>query len=216
MVEYPFKEDTMLKTTLECQGLPCPQPVLKCKDAVENGKADHITVIVDNEPAKDNVSRFLHTRGYETSAENNGSEYIVIGIRSQGAPADCPVCEVMSDQELATVGRHKILVFIDADVIGSGDDVLGGKLMVNFLATLKEMGDELWRIVMVNGGVKLAVSGSPCLEPLKALEKDGVSILVCGTCLEFFGLTAGRQVGEVTNMLDVVTSFQLATKTVHV
>jgi sulfur relay (sulfurtransferase) complex TusBCD TusD component (DsrE family) len=69
---------------------------------------------------------------------------------------------------------------------------------------------------LVNGGVRLAVPGSPCLEQLQALEQTGVSILVCGTCLEHFGLTGQRQVGQVTNMLDVVTSFQLATKTVHV
>jgi hypothetical protein len=43
-----------------------------------------------------------------------------------------------------------------------------------------------------------------------------VSILVCGTCLEFFGLTDQRGVGDVTNMLDVVTSFQLASKTIQV
>jgi peroxiredoxin family protein len=60
------------------------------------------------------------------------------------------------------------------------------------------------------------VPGSRCLEELQKLEESGVSILVCGTCLEFFGLTDKRAVGDVTNMLDVVTSFQLATKSIQV
>ena len=122
----------------------------------------------------------------------------------------------MGDAEIADLGCQKNLVFIASDVMGSGDDILGSKLMMNFLLTLKEMGDDLWRIVMLNGGVKLAVVGSPCLESLQQLEKSGVSILVCGTCLEHFGLSGANGVGEVTNMLDIITSFQLATKTIRV
>jgi selenium metabolism protein YedF len=216
MIDSSGKEDAMSETTLECQGLPCPQPVLKCKDAVERMNPEHITVVVDNEPAKENVSRFLGTRGYATSVREAAGEYYVSATRTAGAQEDCPDCRIMADHEIAAVGDHKILVFVSSDAIGSGDDNLGAKLMFNFLSTLKELGSELWRIVMVNGAVRLAATGNPCLEPLQALEKDGVSILVCGTCLEHFGLTGQRQVGQVTNMLDVVTSFQLATKTVHV
>jgi sulfur relay (sulfurtransferase) complex TusBCD TusD component (DsrE family) len=65
---------------------------------------------------------------------------------------------------------------------------------------------------MVNGGVKLAVKDSPVIEELKKLEASGVSILVCGTCLDFFGILDAKAVGQTTNMLDVVTSMQLATK----
>lgn len=201
--------------TLECKGLPCPQPVLKCKKAIEEGSPSKIMVVVDNDAAKENVSRFLGTKGYGTEVQQDGGTFIITGLKD-GASEDCPVCQVMSEAEIADVGTSKILVFIASDVMGSGDDELGGKLMMNFLLTLKELGGDLWRIIMVNGGVKLAVPGSPCLEPLKELEEAGVSILVCGTCLEFFDLSGANEVGQVTNMLDVVTSFQLATKTIRV
>jgi sulfur relay (sulfurtransferase) complex TusBCD TusD component (DsrE family) len=62
----------------------------------------------------------------------------------------------------------------------------------------------------------LAVAGSPCLEKLQALAASGVSILVCGTCLDHFGLLEQKRVGETTNMLDVVTSMQLADKVIRV
>ena len=86
--------------------------------------------------------------------------------------------------------------------------------MGNFLSTLPEM-NELWRIVMVNGGVRLASTPGKALDALKKLEESGVSILVCGTCLEFFHLTEQKQVGETTNMLDIVTSLDLADKVIR-
>lgn len=206
----------MSEIQLECQGLPCPQPVLKCKEAVEIKAPVKLSVVVDNEAAKENVSRFLSTQGYDSSIETRGKEFVVTGIKSSQITQDCAVCEEMSAAEMAVLGKQKMLVFIASDVIGSGDDTLGEKLMYNFLLTLKEMGSDLWRIVMVNGGVKLAVPSSPCMEELQKLEKEGVSILVCGTCLEHFGLTAEREVGEITNMLDIITSLQIATKSIRV
>ena len=206
----------MSKAKIECQGLPCPQPVLKAKDIIEKESPESISVTVDNEAAKINVSRFIGTQNYDTSVEEKEGVFVIHGVAQNSSSEDCDTCEVMNEAEIATFGEQKILVFIPSDVVGKGDDELGSKLMYNFLLTLKEMGPELWRIVMVNGGVKLAVPDSPCLKVLQELEEDGVSILVCGTCLEFFNLTKDCGVGEVTNMLDVVTSFQLASKTIHV
>ena len=114
------------------------------------------------------------------------------------------------------VDEAKILVFIRNDRLGHGDDVLGAGLMKNFLLTLKEMGPALWRIMFVNAGVKLAVEGSESLPALKELEESGVSILVCGTCLNHFDLLEKKQVGITTNMLDIVTSLQVAGKVVTV
>ena len=106
------------------------------------------------------------------------------------------------------------MVLIVQDKIGRGDDRLGALLMQNFLKTLKEMGPSLWRLVFLNSGVKLTVEGAEALEPLKELESEGVSILVCGTCLNHFGLLEKKQVGETTNMLDIVTSLQVAEKVI--
>jgi len=77
------------------------------------------------------------------------------------------------------------------------------------------MGSELWRIVMINGGVKLATKGSVILDELTALQSSGVSILVCGACLTHFNLLEEKKIGETTNMLDVVTSMQLANKVIN-
>ena len=78
------------------------------------------------------------------------------------------------------------------------------------------MGDELWRLVFVNNGVKLTIDVSEVLSVLKAYEKDGLHILVCGTCLTHFNLLDKKQVGETTNMLDIVTAMQLADKIINI
>lgn len=197
----------MPEIELNCQNLACPQPVLECKKLIEEQSPAAFSILVDNEAAKENVSRFVGTKGYAVTTVAIAGGW---RIQATGSGEACG-CEVMSPAQLAAVDT-RVCVFIASDVIGSGDDVLGGKLMKNFLATLPELGSDLWRIVMVNGGVKLAVHDSPVIEELKKLEAAGVTILVCGTCLDFFGILDAKAVGQTTNMLDVVTSMQLAGK----
>ena len=105
---------------------------------------------------------------------------------------------------------------ISSQFFGSGDDELGAKLMRNFLSTLPEFGKSLWLLILLNGGVKLAVKDSYVLAQLQAIEAGGTNIRVCGTCLEHFKLLENKVIGETTNMLDVVTSMQVADKLIKV
>jgi selenium metabolism protein YedF len=202
----------MNTVSLDCRGLACPGPVLRCKDAIDADAPAVIAATVDNEAARENVARFLGAKGYRVEISPVDGGHVLTGTREGASAAASPA--PAAGQE--TAAREQIVVFLTSDVIGRGDDALGGKLMANFLATLPELGDSLWRIVMVNGAVRLAVAGSPVLDRLKAFEAAGATILVCGTCLDFFGLLDHKEVGQTTNMLDVVTSLQLASKVLQV
>jgi len=204
----------MATLKLDCKGLPCPQPVLKCKEASTDNNTTELTVIVDNAPANENVTRFLKTQGFEVESQA-GEEIWTITANRESTQDNCDVCEVMSNEEISHMAA-KTTVFITSEFLGDGDDDLGSKLMFNFLATLPEMQDELFRIVLVNGGVKIACEGHPCLEKLKPLADAGIMVLVCGTCLEHFDLLEKKQVGDTTNMLDVVTSLQAASKVIKI
>lgn len=196
----------MAEKELDCRGLACPNPVIKTKDVLDAGGVDRITVLVDNPAAGENVTRFLERFGYRVSTVEKGGVFSVLG--SLADPSACAVPEPRTVE--AAGSRKKILIFLATDRLGRGDDVLGRKLIGNFLATLKEMGEELWRLVLVNAGVKLATEGSAVLDTLQELERSGVQSLVCGTCLDHFQLLEQKRVGETTNMLDIVTSMQLA------
>jgi len=195
---------------IDARGLACPGPVLQTKAAIEQGNLDTIEVVVDNEAAKQNVSRFLNSQGFTTSVEQRVSDYLVIGAREESPQSKREYVQ------MPETDPKKIMVVIATDRMGFGDDELGKQLLHNFIRTLKEMGTELWRLVFVNNGVKLTISGSEVLPALEEYEEDGLQILVCGTCLSHFDLVDRKCVGETTNMLDIVTGMQLADKVITV
>ncbi|MBN2468814.1 MAG: sulfurtransferase-like selenium metabolism protein YedF [Deltaproteobacteria bacterium] len=195
---------------LDCRGLACPAPVLQTKQKIEKEDLSEISVIVDNQASKENVSRFLASQKFEVSAEQRGSDYYVSGKRGTAATESERAVAHKPDAE-----KRKIMVMIATDRMGFGDDDLGKKLIISFVKTLAEMGDELWRLVLVNNGVKLTIDGSEVLNVLKDYEKEGLTILVCGTCLNHFNLLDKKRVGVTTNMLDIVTAMQLAEKVIN-
>ncbi|MBW2568950.1 MAG: sulfurtransferase-like selenium metabolism protein YedF [Deltaproteobacteria bacterium] len=195
---------------IDARGLACPAPVLQTKAAIEEANTNVIKVIVDNEASKQNVCRFLESRNFETSVQKEGNDFLIAGKREGGITP-----EVSIDKKAKT-DTKKIMVMLATDRMGFGDDELGLKLMISYIKTLKEIGPELWRLVFVNNGVKLTIEGSEVLPVLKDYEKDGLHIMVCGTCLTHFNLLDKKQVGETTNMLDIVTAMQLADKVINI
>lgn len=193
---------------LDCRGLACPAPVLQTKELIEQEHPNSLIVLVDNEAARQNVSRFLSTQHFEVSVEEKEGQFRITGTHAGTSQVKEP--EVSTD-----AAEKKIMVMVATDRMGVGDDELGRKLLFNFLKTLKEMGPQLWRLVFVNNGVKLTIDGAETLSILQELSAEGVTILVCGTCLDHFKLLEKKQVGETTNMLDIVTAMQLADSVVN-
>ena len=77
--------------------------------------------------------------------------------------------------------------------------------------------DELPRaICFYTDGVKLTVAGSPVLNPLKELERKGVRLIICSTCLEALGLTKEVQVGIVGGMPDIIEAQMKAFKVISI
>jgi selenium metabolism protein YedF len=204
-----MREMALMKE-IDCRGMACPAPVLQTKEILEKEGPEAITVTVDNEAARQNVTRFLESRNFSVSVETEGHDFHVTG---RGGGSD--TSSSRDDSSAAEGEEGRIMVMISSDGMGHGDDELGRKLMVSFLKTLKEMGKVLWRLVFVNNGVKLTIRGSEVLPVLKEYEDNGLHILVCGTCLTYFDLLEKKEVGETTNMLDIVTAMQLADKVIN-
>jgi selenium metabolism protein YedF len=194
---------------LDCRGMTCPQPVMETRDfLMAHPDQDEIVVLVDNLAAAQNVERFLGTHGFKDSIHGADPDFKVQGQRSASV-----ACEITKEDSKDS--QPKTLIMVTQAAMGRGDDQLGTLLMLNFLRTLKEMGNALWRLVFVNAGVKLTIEGADTLPVLQELESQGVSILVCGTCLNHFGLLDKKQCGETTNLLDIVTSLEVADKVIN-
>jgi len=181
---------------LDCKGKSCPLPVLETKKVIEEKGLLEVTVEVDNEVSRENVRRFLESRGYRTTVDTKEDGFSVVASKEKDeSPSPGP-----------DGGAQKITAFVDSETLGRGDDRLGAILMKAFIVTLKELKPLPWRIIFINGGVKLPCEGSEMVPYLKELENLGVEILSCGTCLDFYGLKEGLKAGRVSNMFEIVTS----------
>ena len=96
--------------------------------------------------------------------------------------------------------RKKKLVVLRSGKMGEGSDELGTALMKSFIYALTELEELPETILLYNGGAYLSCEGSDSLEDLKSLEAQGVEIMTCGTCLNYYGIADRLAVGSVTNM----------------
>ena len=62
---------------IDARGLACPAPILLAKEALEKENPDILTVTVDNTAAKQNVARFLTSRGFRVSDTQQGNDFHV-------------------------------------------------------------------------------------------------------------------------------------------
>lgn len=189
---------------LDCRGLECPAPVLRVRDLLGNNAPAVLMVLVDNESARQNVSRFLEHENYLVHCEKQGMEFRLVGTRGEESDATA-LASLVPETTVRDGVPRKIMVLVTGIHMGSGDDGLGDMLMFNFLKTLKEMGPNLWRVSFVNSGVSFTAAGSEAVPILQELAETGVQITACGACLAFFHILDKMQVGEVTNMLEIVT-----------
>lgn len=207
---------------IDARGLACPAPVLLVKDAIEKENAGHISITVDNKASKENVCLFFESRQFKTSVEQKETDFEISGIQGQNQDAgnsrnkeEKSPEKSEKEKRLPEKTLKKIMIQVSSSLMGHGDDELGGKLMTNFIKTLKEMGPELWCIVFINSGVKLTIKDADVLPDLSELESDGVKILVCGTCLNHFDLLDLKAVGQTTNMLDIVSAMQVSDQVIN-
>ncbi len=184
----------MLK--VDARGDACPIPVVKAKKAiVELNGSGQVEVLVDNEIAVQNLTKMAQQKGYTSSAEKLAErEYRVLFTVGETAAA------TEESETCVPDARTNTVVAIGNDKMGIGNDDLGKTLMKAFVFALTQQDKLPQTILFYNGGASLTCEGSPMLEDLKALEAQGVEIMTCGTCLNFYGLTEKLAVGSVTNM----------------
>ena len=170
-----------------------------------------IEVLVDNETAVANVTKMAQSTGAAVTQEKLGeNEYKVTiqalaGEGTQTAPSGA-VCDC--------VPTGDTVVVISSDKMGSGNDELGKVLIKGCIFAITQLDELPKKMIFYNGGAKITCEGSDSLEDLKNLESQGVEIVTCGTCLDYYGMKDKLAVGTVTNMYDIVESMNNAGKIV--
>lgn len=198
--------------TVNAIGDTCPVPVIKAKQALaQMTEPGDLEVLVDNEVAVQNLTRMGASQGYAVQSEKTGDGNFRVRILVNALPkpeenAPAPVC--------SPDARGDLVVAVDSAHMGRGSEELGETLMKGFLFALGQLPRLPAAVLFYNGGASLSCEGSAALESLRSLEAQGVKILTCGTCLDYYGLTSKLAVGEVTNMYTIVETLAGAGKVI--
>jgi selenium metabolism protein YedF len=100
--------------------------------------------------------------------------------------------------------------------MGNGPQILGLKLIGKYLELLNQHDDLPVAMCFYTEGVKLTVEGSPVLGQLEALSKKGVRLIICSTCLDYYGLASKVKVGIVGGMVDIIEAQLKADKVISI
>ncbi len=203
-----------MKTVLvNAMGDACPIPVVKATRALrEMTEPGVLEVRVDNEIAVQNLTRMAggHHLPVQSQKLGEGAFSVTMEVKEPVGPAETEevsaVC--LPDQ------RQDLVAAVDTDSMGRGSDELGRTLMKGFLFALSQLPQLPKTILFYNGGAHLTTEGSDSLEDLRNMEAQGVEILTCGTCLNYYGLTEKLAVGSVTNMYTIVEKLAAAGKVI--
>lgn len=110
--------------------------------------------------------------------------------------------------------KNTVLVF-QANGMGCAPQELQHLLTQKFLGLLLENNVLPAKILLYTEGVRLACHGSPVVESLREMEARGVEIVLCSTCLDFFGLSDQVEVGIIGGMPDIIESMMQAGKVIR-
>lgn len=200
----------MEKIIINAVGDQCPIPVVKTTKAFKNINGEAIIEVhVDNEIAVQNLTKLANSKKFKSFAEKKDEKLYIVTIQAEGMSREtseevCVTC--IPDKRTNTV------VAIASDKMGQGNDELGKVLMKGFIFALSQLEELPKTILFYNGGATITTEDSASVDDLKNMEAQGVEILTCGTCLDYYGLKDKLAVGSVTNMYTIVEKMTTADK----
>jgi selenium metabolism protein YedF len=195
---------------VDTKGQLCPAPLIAAKKALKETVAgESFIVLTDNQTSFDNLSRFLKENKAEIKVNESAGVWTLTVTRTTD-----DLVQTNEEEYCASPISHfekgNFVVVISSDKMGEGDDQLGHLLMANFIKALKDLDKLPVKIVFYNNGVKLATNSSPVIEHLRDLEKMGVELMLCATCVNHYSIESVIGAGKVSNMYSIAEAMSSA------
>lgn len=193
-----------MEKRVDAMGMTCPKPVILAKKEMDKSQAgDVVFVQVDNEVATENLRKLANSQeaDYEMTKLGDKHYEVKITVKKRGTSQEEKEPEYIS---CVPQGQKKTVVVISSDKMGEGDPELGQILIKGFIYSLTQLEKLPDTVLFYNKGAFLTCEGSPVLEDLKTLEKEGTKICTCGTCLDFYKMKEKLAVGNIVNMYVIV------------
>ncbi len=199
--------------TVDAKGQKCPMPLILTKRALIGMEENEtLEILIDNEISLKNVSRFLTEHHMPIDTVQEGGVYRLL-VNKAGDITEKTQVEEYCESPLPQ--RDDYIIAFQKEKLGVGPDELCTKLMVGFINTLPDLDHKPTSLVFLTSGIFLTLKGSPVLESLHKLEKAGVQVLVCGSCIEYFQKTEELGAGIISNMYTVLDQMTRASKVLY-
>ena len=187
---------------IDAGGKQCPIPVIMAKKELEAGEQD-VEIIVDGPTQVGNLERLGDALGRKATSEPFGDKFLVKFANG----------ETVKGASVAEADTYA--VFFNTNALGTNNSELGGNLAKMAIFTLSESERVPSYVLFMNEGVKLPAGDEPqIIENLNTLIEKGTQVLVCGTCLNFYGIKDDLKVGTVSNMYDILGAMQEVSKVI--
>ncbi len=187
---------------LDCTNLDCPMPVIKAKQFLEENENIVLDVIVDNNVAVQNLEKLAKSLSLKSKSSKDGNNFVVSIEKKEN---------IQNDENKVILTQENQTILIRTNILGYGNDDLGATLMKGFIFTLTQSKPFPKKVMFLNSGVKLTSENEETIKNLKVLEENGVEIVSCGACLDFYNLKESVKVGSIGNMYDIVDSLNKST-----
>ncbi|OOM78178.1 SirA-like protein [Clostridium puniceum] len=195
---------------IDAKGKNCPIPVIMAKKEIDGGNSSFV-IEVDNNIAVQNLQKLGNSQGFITELKEDNQIFKVYFSKTSDMFRSEECNEILEERK-KDLGTWS--VFIGKEIIGAGNEELGKSLIKMYFYTILEGEDLPKSVLFMNDGVKVPTLNEQAIEHLKDLEKEGVEILVCGACLNFYGLEENLKVGKVSNMYDITNRMKEVSKVI--
>lgn len=191
-----------MKNPIDATNKACPIPFMLAKKEIDNN-THHFSIIVDNKGAVENLKRLAFSTQYDFSVEEHKNTFIITFTSQEKDVENDKKQEAKEPDTQDNAPIQSWTLFIGKDTMGEGEKELGTALLRMHLYTI-DAGNNLPKtIICMNSGVHVATKDTHTISTLQSLEKKGVSVIVCGTCLDYYHVMDELQVGVVGNMYDI-------------
>jgi len=188
---------------VDTKGQLCPAPLIAAKKALkETSEGESFVVLTDNKTSYDNLSRFLKDNSTDLQVSESEGVWTLTVTKKTGKMDDIKA-EDYCIPAISHFEKGNYVVAITSDKMGDGDAELGHLLIGNFIKALKDLDKLPQHMVFYNKGVTLAIKDSPVIDNIKDLEKMGVGIHLCATCVNYYKLESSVEVGTLSNMYSI-------------
>ena len=203
----------MKKHEFNAKGMACPLPVVQTKKLL--AEYDMVETTVDNFVATENLTKLAEQLNYDIDVKKISDEEYIVTISNPVTDKGNSVKEVTEEKtQVIKAQDDSYIVVVNKQIMGHGSEELGKKLMKAFLYTLTEQEVLPKKIIFYNGGVLLADKNqSHVLEELKVLQENGVEIMSCGACIDYYKVDLA--IGSTSNMYFIVEEMRAADRVVR-